>query len=77
VNYVDSTLTDQSSVVRFIEENWGLPQIGNGSFDEFAGTLFNMFNFNSPGGNLVFLDPSTGQVVSIQPMSSNGNGGGN
>ena len=77
VNYVDSTLTDQSSVVRFIEENWGLPQIGNGSFDEFAGTLFNMFNFNSPGGNLVFLDPATGQVVAIKPMNGNGNGGGN
>jgi phospholipase C len=77
VNYVDSTLTDQSSVVRFIEENWELPQIGNGSFDQFAGTLFNMFNFNSPGGNLVFLDPATGQVVSIQPMNGNGNGGGN
>jgi phospholipase C len=77
VNYVDSTLIDQSSVVRFIEENWELPQIGNGSFDQFAGTLFNMFNFNSPGGNLVFLDPSTGQVVSIKPMNGNGNGGGN
>jgi phospholipase C len=77
VNYVDSTLIDQSSVVRFIEENWELPQIGNGSFDQFAGTLFNMFNFNSPGGNLVFLDPATGQVVSIQPMNGNGNGGGN
>jgi phospholipase C len=77
VNYVDSTLTDQSSVVRFIEENWELPQIGNGSFDQFSGTLFNMFNFNSPAGNLVFLDPSTGQVVSIQPMNATGNGGGN
>jgi phospholipase C len=76
-NYVDSTLTDQSSVVRFIEENWELPQIGNGSFDEFAGTLFNMFNFNSPGGSLVFLDPSTGQVVSTRSMNGNGNGDGN
>ena len=75
VNYVDSSLTDQSSVVRFIEENWELPQIGNGSFDAFAGTLFNMFNFNSPSGNLVFLDPSTGQVVSVTPM--NGPNGGN
>jgi phospholipase C len=63
VNHVDSTLTDQSSVVRFIEQNWELPQIGNGSFDQFAGTLFNMFNFNSPGFAPVILDPSTGQVI--------------
>jgi phospholipase C len=62
-NYVDSTLTDQSSVVRFIEENWALPQIGNGSFDQFAGTLFNMFNFNNPPNKTLILNPSTGQVV--------------
>ncbi|MGH9745163.1 MAG: phospholipase C [Candidatus Acidiferrales bacterium] len=72
-NFVDGTLIDQSSVVRFIEENWELPVIGNGSFDEFAGTLDNMFNFNSPGGNLVFLDPSTGQVVATKSMNNNGN----
>ena len=36
-----------------------------------------MFNFNSPGGNLVFLDPATGQVVATKPMNGNGNGGGN
>ncbi|MGA8143593.1 MAG: alkaline phosphatase family protein [Candidatus Acidiferrales bacterium] len=73
-NHVDSTLTDFSSVVRFIEENWELPQVGNGSFDQFAGTLFNMFNFNSPAGNLVFLDPSTGQVVSTRNVNGNGHG---
>jgi phospholipase C len=75
VNYVDSTLTDQSSVVRFIEENWELPQIGNGSFDQFAGTMFNMFNFKNPSASLVFLDPGTGQVVSIKNPNENGNGG--
>jgi phospholipase C len=73
-NYVDSTLTDQSSVVRFIEENWELPQIGNGSFDAFAGTLFNMFNFNKTNADIVILDPSTGQVVSVSPMGGPGNG---
>ena len=44
-NFVDSTLTDQSSVVRFIEDNWELPQIGNGSFDETAGSILNMVQF--------------------------------
>jgi phospholipase C len=63
-NYVDSTLLDQSSVPRFIEENWSLPQIGNGSFDQFAGTIFNMLDFKNPNDNKVILNPSTGQVVS-------------
>ena len=40
------TVIDQSSVVKFIEENWDLPQIGNGSFDQIAGPIDNMFNWN-------------------------------
>ncbi len=64
-NFVDHTLIDQSSVVRFIEDNWGLPRIGNGSFDVAAGSIENMFdftfNFNAP----VFLNPLTGQVVAV------------
>jgi len=42
-NYVDHAITDQSSILRFIEDNWDLGQIGNGSFDERAGSLFGMF----------------------------------
>jgi phospholipase C len=63
-NYVDSTLIDQSSVVKFIEENWDLPQIGNGSFDQIAGPIDNMFNWNNQRSEKLVLDPSTGQVVS-------------
>jgi phospholipase C len=62
-NFVDHTLTDQSSVVRFIEENWELPQIGNGSFDQVAGTIENMFDFNNQRTDKVVINPSTGQVV--------------
>lgn len=65
-NFVDHTLTDQSSVVRFIEDNWELPQIGNGSFDQFAGTLLNAFDFKNQRDDHVILNPSTGQVVSQQ-----------
>jgi phospholipase C len=63
-NFVDHTLIDQSSVVRFIEDNWGLPRIGNGSFDVVAGSIQNMFDFdrNQPN-DTVFLDPLTGQVI--------------
>lgn len=68
-NFVDHTVIDQSSVVRFIEDNWGLPQIGNGSFDVIAGPLTNMFDFDDKRDEKVFLDPSTGQVV---PFSGSG-----
>src|SRR5271154_1681540 len=61
-NVVDHTLTDQSSVVRFIEENWGLPQI-DGSFDSIAGTLTNAFNFSFQRKAKLFLNPNTGEIV--------------
>jgi phospholipase C len=69
VNYVDHTLTDQSSVVRFIEDNWSLGRIGGGSTDATAGTLDNMFNFTGvhQAAPRVILDPSTGEVLSTQP----------
>jgi phospholipase C len=64
-NYVDSTFTDQSSVVRFIEDNWlGGQRIGNGSADATAGTLTNMFDWNVSGNRRLFLDPSTGEPTS-------------
>jgi len=62
-NAVDHTLTDQSSITKFIEDNWTLPRIA-GSFDAMAGTLNNLFNFQAPHGKApkLFLDPVTGQV---------------
>jgi phospholipase C len=62
-NFVDHTLTDQSSVVRFIEENWELPQI-DGSFDGVAGSIENAFDFKKLRTDTVILNPSTGQIVS-------------
>jgi phospholipase C len=61
-NFVDHALTDQSSVLRFIEDNWDTGQIGGGSFDVYAGSLFNMFDFNSRafGERRLLLDPKTG-----------------
>jgi phospholipase C len=61
-NFVDGTLTDQSSILRFIEDNWGTGRIGGGSSDVKAGTLLNMFDFKHRAEKL-FLDPSTGQPV--------------
>lgn len=45
VNYVDHQLTDQTSILRFIEDNWNLGRIGDNSFDDKAGSILNMFNF--------------------------------
>jgi phospholipase C len=39
VNYVDHTITDQSSILSLIEDNWGLDRIGNQSFDSKTGSL--------------------------------------
>jgi phospholipase C len=63
VNYVDHTLTDQASVIRFIEDNWRTGRIGGGSFDDSAGSLSNMFDFSNSafGARRLILDPGTGQ----------------
>jgi phospholipase C len=68
-NYIDSTVTDQSSVTRFIEDVFlNSTRIGGGSYDAEAGTLNNMFNFSNvaapPSPNNLQLSPTTGQVVS-------------
>jgi phospholipase C len=63
-NFIDDSITDQSSILRFIEDNWNLGRIGNGSTDAIAGSLNGLFDFDDRGrtGKLI-LDPATGQVV--------------
>jgi phospholipase C len=63
-NFVDHSLTDQSSVLRFIEDNWGTGRIGGGSFDELAGSFVNLFDFDAPrafGERRLLLNPTTGE----------------
>ena len=45
-NYIDHTLTDQSSVLKFVEDNWlgGQRIQPGGSFDTIAGTIENMLS---------------------------------
>lgn len=63
-NYIDHRVTDQSSILRFIEDNWGLGRIGNGSTDAIAGTLNGMFDFDGGRNNRrLILDPATGTVI--------------
>ena len=70
-NFVDHTLTDQTSVLRFIEDNWlsGERIQPGGSFDTIAGPLDNMFDFDRTdegGPRKLLLDETTGVVVSAR-----------
>lgn len=75
-NYVDHSITDQSSVHRFIEDNWNLGRLGGASNDFKAGTINSMFDFSDKDDNglwnrekadqhqrVLFLDPNTGEVA--------------
>ena len=67
-NHIDHTLTDQTSVLRFIEDNWlaGDRIQPGGSLDTIAGTIENMFDFDrhvDKDDRTLILDPSTGVVV--------------
>jgi phospholipase C len=61
-NFVDGTLTNQASIIRFIEGNWRLGQI-KGSFDSVSRSLNQMFSFDHKHGKnkVLLLDPTTGQ----------------
>ena len=60
-NYVSHVLTDQTSILRFIEDNWlGGQRISAISFDRFAGSLDDMFDFTRPKMRRLLLDPVTG-----------------
>jgi phospholipase C len=65
-NFVDGTVTDQSSIIRFIEDNWlGGERLGGGSFDALANSITHMLDFKqgrNDSGKL-FLDPASGQPV--------------
>ena len=62
-NFVDHTVTDQTSVIRFVEDNWLAGQrIGTGSFDAIASSISQMFAFSKIRSNgTLFLNPSTGE----------------
>ena len=71
-NFVDHGVTDQSSILRFVEENWNLgfvegptaPPVGQASFDRIAGQLDSMFDFDGHVRHeRILLDPTTGKIV--------------
>jgi phospholipase C len=64
-NFVDHSVTDQSSILRLIEDNWKLGRIGNQSTDVLAGSLWPMFDFSKHNDDArkLILDNQTGQPV--------------
>jgi phospholipase C len=64
-NFVDHGVTDQTSVIRFIEDNWlGGERIGHGSFDTIANSISSMLDFNQTVTNdLLILNEQTGEPV--------------
>ncbi len=64
INYVDHQIIDQASILRFIEDNWNLGQIGDQSFDSIAGPILNLFDFTSGHyAEKVLVDPFNGTVL--------------
>jgi phospholipase C len=66
-NFVDHTVTDQSSILRFIEDNWlHGARIGDGSFDAIANSIDGMFDFaDGPRcqAGFLFLHENTGEPI--------------
>jgi phospholipase C len=69
-NFVDHTLTDQTSIMRFIEDSWlDGKRLRGGSYDELAGSITNMFRFSrehereEERPRRMVLDPKTGQII--------------
>jgi phospholipase C len=61
-NFVDHTVTDQTSIIRFVEDNWLNGQrIGNGSFDTIANSIANMLEFTKANKKTLILDPASGE----------------
>ena len=61
-DHVDHRLTDQTSVMRFIEDNWmGGQRLGQGSFDAVAGPIGGMFDWAKPMARALILNPETGE----------------
>jgi phospholipase C len=71
-NYVDHSLNDTTSILRFIEYNWDLGTIGDPeSFDVLAsGTILGMFDFDhnhihdgDANSRTLILDPASGEIA--------------
>ncbi|WIJ45882.1 phospholipase C [Curtobacterium citreum] len=69
-NVVDHTPIEQTSITKFIEDNWSTGRIGDSSFDARAGSLAGMLDFAHPQAREVLLDSTTGAVAKIVPTTT-------
>jgi phospholipase C len=69
-NFVDHSITDQSSIVRFIEDNWLDGVRIQGSFDSIAGSLDNMFNYYTTTPNITALNLSENSGEPVNPAQA-------
>jgi phospholipase C len=61
-NFVSGQQADQTSILKFIENNWlGGERIGGGSYDSLAGNPDDMFDFHHPNFTPLFLKTATGE----------------
>jgi phospholipase C len=57
-NFVDHHQTEQSSILRFIEDNWKVGRIGDFSFDTRSASIKHLFNFNQARTIKLLLKPN-------------------
>ena len=57
--------SDQAPLIRFVEDNWDLGRIGDGSLDELAGSLDDSFDFQNPHPTPLILDADRGEPVTL------------
>ena len=70
-NYVDHALTNQASIINFVEYNWNLgfidgatrPANGQASFDRDSGSLSGLFNFNNTPNTSPLLLTCSGAIA--------------
>jgi Phospholipase C len=66
-NHIDHTAIEQTSITKFIEDNWRTGRIGDASFDNRAGSLGGMFDFRHPQQRAVLLN-ANGSVDAVVPV---------
>jgi phospholipase C len=57
-NYIDHNFTDQTSVIKFIEENWGVGGLGDNAFESLSG-------LKSDGTQTAPGTPTSGDLMSM------------
>ncbi|HEY1215270.1 MAG TPA: phospholipase, partial [Bryobacteraceae bacterium] len=66
--FVDHSLTNQASIITFVEDNWLHGQrLGQGSFDSISNSITGLFDFGRPPRmEKLVLDENTGEKTSAR-----------